>query len=146
MSDQVYFEDVVEGQEIPLLEKKVNVLNLVMYHGIIWVYDRIHFDHIYATERRGLPGVVAPGNIAVDYYGHLLNDWIGEKGELRKISTQYRNFMVAGDTLYCGGRVINKYIKDGKGYVELELWINNQKGANCAPGKGVVELPIRHTQ
>ncbi len=72
-----------------------------------------------------------------------MNDWAGKKGELYKLSVQYRNFMVAGDTPNCGGRVTSKYIKNGKGYVELELWINNEKGINCAPGKGVVELPIR---
>ncbi len=139
---QPYFEEVTVGQEIPPVEKKVDILNLVMYHGTIWVYDKIHFDHLYAVERRGLPGAVAPGNIGVDYYAHLLSAWVGEKGRTCKITTQYRNFMVEGDTLQCGGRVKAKYVKEGKGYVELDLWINNQKGANCVPGKAVVELPL----
>lgn len=143
MSNQLYFEDVAEGQEIPPLEKRVTMVNLLMYLATGWLTDRIHFDHLYATERRALPGVVAPGNIGVDYYAQLLSDWAGEKGELRKLSVQYRHFMVAGDTLNCGGRIISKYIKERKGYVELELWINNEEGINCAPGKGVVELPIR---
>ena len=143
MSNQLYFEDVAEGQEIPPLEKQVHMINLLMYLGTVWLTDRIHFDHLYATEHRGLPGVVAPGNMGVDYYTHFLSDWAGEKGELRKLSVQYRSFMVAGDALSCGGKIIGKYIKEGKGYVELELWIKNEKGINCAPGKGVVELPVR---
>jgi len=143
LSNQLYFEDVAEGQEIPPLEKQVHMINLLMYLGTVWLTDRIHFDHLYATEHRGLPGAVAPGNMGVDYYTHFLSSWAGEKGELHKLSIQYRSFMVAGDTLSCGGRIISKYMKEGKGYVELELWINNEKGINCAPGKSVVELPVR---
>ena len=105
--------------------------------------DRIHFDHPFATQRRGLPNIVAPGNMAGDYYAQLLNDWAGGKGKLCKLSLQFRNFMIPGDILVCGGKITNKYIKDGKGYVELDLWIKNKHDINCVPGKGVVELPIK---
>jgi hypothetical protein len=37
----------------------------------------------------------------------------------------------------------SKYIKDGKGYVKLELRIKNQNNINWFPGKAVVELPMR---
>jgi hydroxyacyl-ACP dehydratase HTD2-like protein with hotdog domain len=143
MSNQIYFDDVSEGQTIPTLEKQITSISIVMYMATIWFFDRIHFDHPYATKTRGLPNVVAPGSVGVDYYAQLLSDWAGEKSELRKLSIQYRNFMVPGDILTCGGKIIGKYIKDGKGYLELELWISNQNGINCAPGKCVLELPIR---
>ncbi|MFQ5886290.1 MAG: MaoC family dehydratase [Anaerolineae bacterium] len=143
MSQQPYFDDVQEGQEIPPLEKQVTMINLLMYLGTVWLTDRIHYDHLYATQRRGLPGVVAPGTLGFDYYAQLLTDWASEGGELRQLSVQYRHFMVAGDTLRCGGKVTRKYVQDNHGYVELELWMNNPSGINCAPGKGVVELPVR---
>lgn len=143
MSDQIYFDDVTEGNEIAPIKKDVTTVNVLMYLGVVWLLDRIHFDYPFATERRGLPNIVAPGNMAVDYYAHLLTDWVGAKGELRKLSTQYRSFMVPGNTLECGGKVINKYTEEGKGYVELELSMTNEDGINCAPGKGIVELPIR---
>ncbi len=143
MSDQVFFEDVSEGQEIPFLEKEVTTVNILMYLSTVWLMDRIHFDYPFATQRRGLPHVVAPGNMAGDYYGQLLSDWAGEKGEVRKFSMQFRNFMVPGDILNCGGRITRKYLQEGRGYVELDLWIKNRSGINCVPGKGVVELPTR---
>jgi hydroxyacyl-ACP dehydratase HTD2-like protein with hotdog domain len=143
MTDQIYFDDVKEGEEIRPLKKDVTSLNIFMYLATIWLLDRIHFDYPYATERRGLPNVVAPGNMAIDYYAQLLTDWAGREGELRKLSTQYRSFMVPGNKLECGGKIVNKYIDKGKGYVELELWMTNEEGTNCAPGKGVVELPLR---
>ena len=143
MSEQVYFDDVAAGESIPPLIKQVTTINILMYLATVWLLDRIHFDYPFATERRGLPNIVAPGTIAVDYYVQLLTDWVGRKGELRKLSTQYRNFMVPGDSLECGGNITNKYEEEGRGYAELDLWIKNDEGTNCVPGKAVVELPIR---
>jgi hypothetical protein len=51
--------------------------------------------------------------------------------------------MLAGDVLSVGGRVVKKTVGDGNGLVELELWIKNQDGVNCVPGKGLVALPFR---
>lgn len=143
MNSQIFFEDVVEGQEIVPLEKKVTTVNILMYLSTVWLMDRIHFDQPFATRRRGLPNVVAPGNMAGDYYAQLLSNWVGDKGELRKLSIQFRNFMLPDDLLICGGRIAGKYVSEGKGYVELELWLKNQSGINCVPGKGLVELPVR---
>ncbi len=143
MNNQIFFEDVVEGQEIAPLEKRVTTVNILMYLSTVWLMDRIHFDHPFATQRRGLPNVVAPGNMAGDYYAQLLSGWAGEKGELRKLAIQFRNFMLPDDLLTCGGKITNKYMSEGKGYVELELWLKNQNNVNCVPGKGVVELPVR---
>jgi acyl dehydratase len=143
MNNQVFYEDVVEGQELPPFEKLVTTVNILMYLSTVWLMDRIHFDYPFATQRRGLPNVVAPGNMAVDYYTQFLTEWAGEKGNLRKLSIQFRSFMTPGDVLTCGGKIISKIIKERKGYAELELWIKNQNNMNCVPGKAVVELPMR---
>ncbi|MCX7595295.1 MAG: hypothetical protein N2235_16350 [Fischerella sp.] len=143
MSEQLFFEDIKVGDEIPAIKKEVTNVNIMMYIATVWLLDRIHFDYVFATKRRGLPDVVAPGNMAGDYYCQLLTDWAGDKGKLKKLKLQYRNFMVPGNILECGGKVIKKYTEDGKGLVELELWLKNEKGINCVPGSAVVELPIK---
>lgn len=143
MNTQVHFEDVAVGQEIPVLTKSVNTVNINMYVATVWLMDRIHFDYPFSVERRGLPNIVAPGNMACDYYVQLLTDWAGDQGNLRKLSVQFRNFMVPGNTLECGGKITNARVEDGKGVVDLELWIKNEDGVTCVPGKGVVELPLK---
>jgi hydroxyacyl-ACP dehydratase HTD2-like protein with hotdog domain len=143
MSVQAYFEDVAEGQVVPSIQKHVTTINIMMYLAAVWLLDRIHYDYLFATKRRGLLNVVEPGNMAVDYYAQMLNEWIGEKGEIRKLSLEYRSFRFPGDILTIGGKVVNKYMIEGKGYVELDLWVNNERGINCAPGKCTVELPFR---
>jgi len=143
MRSQVFYEDVAEGQEIPSLRKDVTTVHVLMYVAAVWLMDRIHFDHPFATKRRGLPDVVAPGNMGGDYYAQLLSELAGDSGHVRKMSFQFRNFMLAGDVLDVGGKVVKKSVSDGKGLVELELWIKNRSGVNCVPGKGLVELPLR---
>jgi hydroxyacyl-ACP dehydratase HTD2-like protein with hotdog domain len=143
MPSQVFFEDVSEGQEISALRKDVSTVNILMYVAAVWLMDRIHFDHPFATQRRGLPNVVAPGNMGGDYYAQLLSELAGEAGQVRKMSFQFRNFMLAGDVLDVGGKVVKKYVSDGKGLVELELWIKNKDNVNCVPGKGLVALPLK---
>lgn len=143
MSAQVHFEDVAVGQEIPPLTKSVNTVNIAMYIATVWLMDRIHFDYPFAVERRGLPNIVAPGNMACDYYVQLLTDWAGNNGRLRKLSVQFRNFMVPGNTLTCGGKITGARVENGKGVVDLELWIRNEAGATCVPGKAVVEIPMK---
>lgn len=143
MPSQVFYEDVAEGQEIPSLRKDVTTVNILMYVAAVWLMDRIHFDHPFATKRRGLPDVVAPGNMGGDYYAQLLSELAGEKGQVRRMSFQFRSFMLAGDVLDVGGKVVKKTVSDGQGLVELELWIKNGSGVNCVPGKGLVELPMR---
>jgi len=142
MGSQRFFEDIVEGQEIPSLRKVVTTVNILMYLSTVWLMDRIHFDHPFATQQRGLPNVVAPGNMGGDYYAQLLSELAGEKGVVRKMSFQFRNFLLPGDVLDVGGKVTGKYVNEGKGIVELDLWIRNQNNINCVPGKGLVELPI----
>jgi acyl dehydratase len=143
MATQVHFEDLSVGQEIPPLIKSVNTVNITMYVAAVWLMDRIHFDYPFAVERRGLPNIVAPGNMACDYYVQLLTDWAGEKGNLRKLSVQFRSFMVPGNTLTCGGRITATRVENGKGVCDLDLWIKNEDGVTCVPGKAVVEVPLK---
>jgi hypothetical protein len=41
------------------------------------------------------------------------------------------------------GKVANKYIKDGEGFVEIKSWAQNQKGRRVTLGKSTAMLPRR---
>jgi hypothetical protein len=55
MDNQVFYEDVVEGQELPPFEKRVTTVNILMYLSTVWLMDRIHFDHPFATHAADFP-------------------------------------------------------------------------------------------
>jgi hypothetical protein len=57
---------------------------------------------------------------------------------------QYRQLNFKNDILTCHGKVTRKYIEDGRHYVDLDVWVMNQKNENTTPGYATVILPSRN--
>ncbi len=142
MSEQVYFEDVQEGSEVPTLEKNPTTQQLVKYAGASGDYYQIHYDQGFA-KANGLPDVIPHGALKNAFLGHLMTDWVGQYGTLRKLSAQYRGMDVPGTPIYAKGVVTKKYVESGENLVECDIWLENHKGEKTTPGSAVVALPSR---
>ena len=142
MADQVYFDDVQEGMELPTLRKDTTTQQLVMYAGASGDYTQIHYDLEFA-KNNGLPNVILHGALKNAFLGHLVTDWIGEWGTLKKLSVQYRGMDVPGTPAYVKGVVKKKYVQDGENVVECEIWLENHEGDHTTPGYAVATLPSR---
>jgi len=138
----LYFEDVEEGRELPSLVKRPTTVALFRYSAVTWNPHRIHYDQERA-QHEGYPHVLVQAHLHGAYLTQMLMDWIGPGGILRKLSWSNRRFAIPGDLLTCKGRVTRKYSEDGKGYVECEIWEENQQGEVCAQGSALVVLPTR---
>lgn len=102
----------------------------------------VHVDTALAQEI----GVMAPYDIGcqrICWMGHLLSNWMGDDGFLKKLHAELRMFNMFGDTTWCKGKVIRKYIGDGQALVDIECWAENQRGQTTAPGRTTVVLPSR---
>ncbi len=142
MSEQVYFEDVEEGSEIPTLEKNPTTQQLVKYAGASGDYSQIHYDQGFA-KANGLPDVILHGALKNAFLGHLMTDWVGQHGTLRKLSAQYRGMDVPGTPIYAKGVVTKKYVENGENLVECDIWLENHKGEKTTPGSALVALPAK---
>ena len=142
MSEQVYFEDIEEGSEVPTLEKNPTTQQLVKYAGASGDYYQIHYDQGFA-KANGLPDVILHGALKNAFLGHLMTDWVGQHGTLKKLSAQYRGMDVPGTPIYAKGVVSKKYVEDGENLVECDIWLENHKGEKTTPGSAVVALPSR---
>ena len=142
MADQVYFDDVQEGMELPTLRKDPTTQQLVMYAGASGDYYQIHYDLEFA-KNNGLPNVILHGALKNAFLGHLVTDWIGEWGTLKKLSVQYRGMDMPGTPAYVKGVVKKKYVQDGENVVECEIWVENHEGNHTTPGYAVATLPSR---
>jgi acyl dehydratase len=142
MSQQVYYEDIAVGYEIPPLVKQPTTRQLVMWAGASGDYNPIHYDKDLA-QGRGLSGVIVPGQLICSFLGQLMTDWIGEGGSLRKLTCSYKGMNFPGEALTCKGKVTNKYVEDGEHYVECSLWAEDGKGEKTVPGMAVVIVPSR---
>ena len=139
MAEQVYFEDVSEGTELPTLRKDPTTQQLVMYAGASGDYYQIHYDQEYARGN-GLPDVILHGALKNAFLGHLMTDWIGEHGSLKKLTVQYRGMDVPGSPILAKGVVTGK--GEG-GEVECDIWLENSSGEKTTPGSAIVTLPSR---
>lgn len=142
MADQVYFEDVEEGTELPTLRKDPTTQQLVKYAGASGDYYQIHYDQNFAKDN-GLPDVILHGALKGSWLGQVMTDWIGEGGTLKKLVTQYRGMDVPGSPIFGKGVVKRKYTENGENLVECEIWLENHEGKKTTPGSAIAGLPSR---
>lgn len=142
MTEQICFEDVKVGTEIPTLIKHPTRVQLFLFSAVTRNAHRIHYDKEYAIKE-GHPDILVHGPLQGAFLVQFITGWIGKLGRLKKISYQLRSRSFPGDTISCKGKVTNKYVKDGEHCVECEIWSERQTGEVCVPGKATVILPTR---
>lgn len=143
-SEQVYFEDVEVGQDLPALEKgPMTTAHIMRWSASMENWHRIHYDQEYAREHDKLPDVLVNGSWKQHVLAQLLKDWAGRGGWPWKISFQYRSMDVPGDLITAWGRVTAKREQDGLGYVDLDIGLRNSRGEASTVDTAVVVLPRR---
>lgn len=135
---QLYAEDVSVGDRIDELVVCPTAVTLFRFSAVTWNPHRIHYDQAYAATE-GYPGVIVHSHLHGSWLAQMVLGWAGPQSRLREFSWQNRQYAVLGDTLRCSGEVV---AVDGA-LVECMLLEQNQDGADCAPGRAVVELPRR---
>lgn len=138
---QVYFDDVLAGDEIPSLTKPpVTEVQLVKYAGASGDFNPIHIAHHYA-EKAGLSGVIAHGMLTMGFAGEHITKWIGEGGTLKRLKVRFTAMTRPGDVVTLKGNVTDKKKADGENLVECEIWAETQDGAKTITGTATVALP-----
>ena len=142
MAKQTYFEDVEVGSQIGPLQKDPTTQQLVKYAGASGDFYQIHYDKDFALANK-LPGVILHGALKNAFLGHLMTDFAGEHGWVRKLAVQYRGMDQPGSKVICKGKVTKKYVQDGNHTVDCEIWIESAAGEKTTPGAATVILPSR---
>jgi len=123
--------------------------------------ERVHWDSDLARAV-GVPAAYDYGPERISWLGHLMTNWIGDDGFLRRLNVQVRRHNIIGDLTTCNGRVTAKWVEPGgtggvppttaagaaterAHLVECEVWGDNQRGERTCLGMAVAELPSRAT-
>lgn len=139
----VYFEDVIEGQEIPTLVKNPSTQQLVLWAAGSGDFYQIHYDTEFAKST-GLDGIIVHGALKHAFLGQILWDWVTPSGgRIKKFGVSYRGMDVPAREMRCGGVVTRKYQENGENLVELEIFTQNAEGQKSTPGTATVVLPSR---
>jgi acyl dehydratase len=142
MADQVYWDDVTAEMEIPPLVKNPTTQQLVKYAGASGDYYQIHYDTEFA-KGNNLPGVILHGALKNAFLGQYMTDWMGPKGNLKRLACQYRGMDEPGRPITAKGTVIRKYQENGQNLVDCSIWLENDEGQRTTPGNATVALPMR---
>ena len=140
---QLYWEDVQEGQEIPPFSQKVGYMELNRFAGANDELVPIHMDPDYAKDVAKLPDVIIMGNLKLAYIANAITDWAGDEGWITKVSVEYRKMDTVNSIITAKGKVTKKFQQDGKNLVELEVWVENEQGEVTTPASAVLALPSR---
>ena len=142
MPEQVYYEDIEVGSEIPALVKYPTTMQLVKYAGASGDYYQIHYDKDFAIAS-GLPGIIVHGWLALSFLSQMITDWLGKEGNLLKLSGSYRGMNKVHEDIICNGKVTKKYEEGGKNLARVEIWAENPEGDKTVTGTAIVALPSR---
>ncbi len=110
--------------------------------GITDVPELVHVENTRAEEI-GIPGAYDYGPQRISWLGHLLTNWMGDDGFLKRLYAELRGFNMIGDTTWCKGKLIRKYVENEAHLVDIDCWGENQRGEITMPGRATVILPSR---
>ena len=124
---KLYFENIRIGDELPAMAKSpIDRVQLARYAGATGDFNAVHVDEV-AARAAGMPSVVAPNTIGMGFLGQLVGDW-ARGAHVKRLSCRFTRMLWPGDTLVCKGRVADRHGQDGKYFLELDVWAENQTG------------------
>ncbi len=103
--------------------------------------QRVHWDNAFTKNLLGLPGAYDLGIERLAWLMQLVTDWVGDDGWLTRIECQYRKFNYMGDATWCRGKVTDKFEKNGKKRVALDLETVNHRDEVTTVARAEAELP-----
>jgi len=143
---QRYWDDVVEGDELPEVRDEITYRRVIMNPATTWDYFPGHHDPEYARSQ-GQPTIYINTMHFLGFIDRLATDWGGPASFIARRKMSMRNSIYAGDTMVGRGRVTRKYTDESAGetrhLVELDLSVENQHGEVCAPAVVHLRLPRR---
>lgn len=170
-SKERFWDDVVEGEELPVLKKgPIDVIDIVGFQtGIAamvgggatkWEVLRnglsvkdpatgeyvprviFHYDKA-AAKQMGHPSAMVYAAMQEAYISEALSNWMGDAGFIKKLSHRARKPCYHGDMIFTKGSVVRKFECDGEALVEVSITTVNQNGVEICPSKAIIRLPRR---
>ena len=96
MSEQVSYDEVTAGTELPVVSYPVTRLSLVQYCGASGDFNVIHWNERIARSV-GLPDVIAHGMFTMAQAGRYVTDWAGPRATVLEFGVRFSSMVVVPD-------------------------------------------------
>ena len=144
MADQMYFEDVKEGQELAPIKIAPDKSQLVKFAAGSGDFNPLHFDEKFPMlKAMGLSDNIVHGRFKYAQVGRLVFAFAGYKGRVKKFGVNYRGMDMPNKEITVGGVVTAKRQEGGENLVDLDVWTQDIDGKKTTPGTATVALPSR---
>ncbi len=144
MAEQMYFEDVKEGQELAPIKISPDKSQLVKFAAGSGDFNPLHFDEKFPMlKAMGLSDNIVHGRFKYAQVGRLVLAFAGYKGRVKKFGVNYRGMDMPNKEITVGGVVTAKRQEGGENLVDLDVWTRDVDGKKTTPGTATVALPSR---
>jgi acyl dehydratase len=131
------------GDEIPSWSRATGFEQWNRYAAVNDEFVPIHMDD-EAGRAAGYPTAFGMGNLQLAYLYGMLREWLGDDGEIREVSCQFRAPNLKGQTVTARGTVTGVTVDDaGRAVVDLDVWTEDQGGGQLCRGRARVAVPHR---
>ena len=137
---QATSSEPVVGMEIPVFQRATGLHNWNRFAAVNSEFVDIHMDDD-AGRAAGYPTAFGMGNLQWSYLHSMLRNWMGDEGQIVRLTCQFRAANTKGMVVTAHGRVTDVRDGDNETLVDLEIWTDNDSGQVMAPGTATVALP-----
>lgn len=137
---RLYLESLRIGDELPTLVKPaIERVQIARFAGASNDFNPMHVDEIHARAA-GMPSVFSHALLPMGFMGQFLTDWL-KGGNLTRLAVRFVKLVWPGDSLSCKGRVLaRRRDEQGRYYVDVDLWAENQRGELVLKGHTTGQL------
>jgi acyl dehydratase len=96
VSEQVSYDSVEAGTDLPVVSYPVTRLSLVKYCGASGDFNFIHWNERIARSV-GLPDVIAHGMFTMAQAGRFVTDWAGPAATVAEFGVRFSSMVVVPD-------------------------------------------------
>jgi acyl dehydratase len=125
------------GDTIPVLERRIELADMVAYAGATWDWHRLHYDPAFVAATR-LPGPVVDGQMFGALLAEQLQDWLGPEAEVKTLHFRFKSMVFAGETVRCLGTVTS--VETGLLTVEQRVEVAGDDRVAVAPAGATVRV------
>lgn len=127
------------GERLPELVRVTDLAHWNRYAAVNDEFIDVHMDPD-AARRAGQADVFGMGNLRVGYLHGLLQEWLGDRGDVSRFACQFRALNFRGDELRTWGAVTERRRRDGLEVGVVDLGVRNQRGEETTPATAEVVL------
>jgi len=143
MGDQeLYFEDVAEGDRAPELAHVLTRTDLVAYAGASGDFNPMHHDEVKATAA-GQPSVFGHGMFSMGLLGTAITNYVGV-GNVRRFQVRFARQTWPDEELRTRIVVTGTRTEGDDHLVDLDVRLHNADGEEKVVGEATAVVASRH--